>query len=260
MSMDGRADQPGGAGADPAGGARDGDARRRRQRGAQPDRAGAAVAFVSVVGDDQAGSDLTGLIGGQPGVEPGCWSRAVGRRRSRRASSATASSCCGPTRRDGADQRQAGRADAADRRRHAGGDLGRGPVRLRQGRAARRHSRAQLIAAAQQAGRRVVVDPKGPDFAAMPGPTWSRRTGASWRRPRACRSDNEAAWSRRRRWLRERHGFGAVLVTRAEDGMTLVDARAPHHFPAEAARCSTCRARATRWWRRWRPGWRPGSS
>jgi D-beta-D-heptose 7-phosphate kinase/D-beta-D-heptose 1-phosphate adenosyltransferase len=31
---------------------------------------GAAVAFVSVVGDDQSGSDLTGLIGGQPGVEP----------------------------------------------------------------------------------------------------------------------------------------------------------------------------------------------
>src|ERR1700759_2210661 len=31
---------------------------------------GAAVAFVSVVGDDQAGSDLTGLAGGHPGVEP----------------------------------------------------------------------------------------------------------------------------------------------------------------------------------------------
>src|SRR5690348_7611799 len=31
---------------------------------------GAAVAFISVVGDDQAGSDLTGVIGGQPGVEP----------------------------------------------------------------------------------------------------------------------------------------------------------------------------------------------
>src|SRR5271156_3189786 len=31
---------------------------------------GAAVAFVSIVGDDQAGSDLTTLIGGQPGVEP----------------------------------------------------------------------------------------------------------------------------------------------------------------------------------------------
>ena len=31
---------------------------------------GAAAALVSVVGDDQAGSDLTGLIGGQPNVEP----------------------------------------------------------------------------------------------------------------------------------------------------------------------------------------------
>lgn len=28
------------------------------------------MAFVSVVGDDQAGSDITGLIGGQHGVEP----------------------------------------------------------------------------------------------------------------------------------------------------------------------------------------------
>ena len=31
---------------------------------------GAATAFISVVGDDQAGSDLTGLIGGQLNVEP----------------------------------------------------------------------------------------------------------------------------------------------------------------------------------------------
>ncbi|ODU55799.1 MAG: hypothetical protein ABS99_06865 [Acetobacteraceae bacterium SCN 69-10] len=31
---------------------------------------GAAVAFVSVVGDDQAGAELTGLIGTQAGVEP----------------------------------------------------------------------------------------------------------------------------------------------------------------------------------------------
>src|SRR6201993_1622176 len=30
----------------------------------------ASAAFVSVVGDDQAGSDLTGLIGGQERVEP----------------------------------------------------------------------------------------------------------------------------------------------------------------------------------------------
>src|SRR5277367_4119538 len=31
---------------------------------------GVATAFISVVGDDQAGSDLTGLVGGQLNVEP----------------------------------------------------------------------------------------------------------------------------------------------------------------------------------------------
>ncbi len=31
---------------------------------------GAAVAFIAVVGDDPFGSDLTGLVGGQPNVEP----------------------------------------------------------------------------------------------------------------------------------------------------------------------------------------------
>src|SRR6516162_8547707 len=30
---------------------------------------GAAVAFIAVVGDDPAGAELTGLIGGQPGLE-----------------------------------------------------------------------------------------------------------------------------------------------------------------------------------------------
>jgi D-beta-D-heptose 7-phosphate kinase/D-beta-D-heptose 1-phosphate adenosyltransferase len=38
---------------------------------------GAATAFISVVGDDQAGSDLTGLIGGQPE----CGALAAGARR-----------------------------------------------------------------------------------------------------------------------------------------------------------------------------------
>ena len=35
--------------------------------------------------------------------------------------------------------------------------------------------------------------------------------------------------------LRARHGFGAVLVTEAPAGMTLVDAATERHFPAEAA-------------------------
>src|SRR6202012_1936050 len=35
--------------------------------------------------------------------------------------------------------------------------------------------------------------------------------------------------------LRTRHGFGAVLVTQGEAGMTLVDDSGLRHFPAEAA-------------------------
>src|SRR5690606_38025071 len=36
--------------------------------------------------------------------------------------------------------------------------------------------------------------------------------------------------------LRTAHGFGAILVTRSEDGMTLIDETgAVRHFPAEAA-------------------------
>ncbi|MGH7041303.1 MAG: PfkB family carbohydrate kinase, partial [Acetobacteraceae bacterium] len=40
---------------------------------------GAATAFIAVVGDDQAGSELTALIGGQPNVEP--WLLVEGGRR-----------------------------------------------------------------------------------------------------------------------------------------------------------------------------------
>ena len=47
--------------------------------------------------------------------------------------------------------------------------------------------------------------------------------------------DSEAAIVAAAQALRARHGFGAVLVTRGNDGMTLVDATARRHFPAEAA-------------------------
>ena len=78
---------------------------------------GAAVAFVSVVGDDQAGSDLTGLIGGQPGVEP--WLLVQGGRattvKTRFVAHGQQIAAGGP-RGDRADPPQAGRAPAAHRR------------------------------------------------------------------------------------------------------------------------------------------------
>jgi len=47
--------------------------------------------------------------------------------------------------------------------------------------------------------------------------------------------DTEAAIVAAAQHLRGKHGFGAVVVTRGNDGMTLVDAGRVMHFPAEAA-------------------------
>jgi D-beta-D-heptose 7-phosphate kinase/D-beta-D-heptose 1-phosphate adenosyltransferase len=196
---------------------------------------GAAVAFVSVVGDDQAGSDLTGLIGGQPGVEP--WLLVEGAR----TTTVKTRFVSGGQQLLRADREQTGPISVKLAERmlriacdtlaatsvtvlsdYAKGVLG-GDIP------------AQLIAAARQAGRRIVIDPKGSDFARYAGAdiiTPNRRelseaTGMS--------VEVEADLVAAATVLRERHGFGAVLVTRSEDGMTLVDDEGAHHFPAEAA-------------------------
>ena len=99
---------------------------------------GAAVAFISVVGDDQAGSDLTGLIGGQPGVEP--WLLVQGGRtttvKTRYLAAGPAPAARRP-RRDLADPSQARRAPDAHRAGRDGGDLGHRAVGLSQGPARR---------------------------------------------------------------------------------------------------------------------------
>ncbi len=196
---------------------------------------GAAVAFVSVVGDDQAGSDLTGLIGGQPNVEP--WLLV-----------------------------QSGRTTTTKTRYLAQGQQ---LLRADHEIAAPIHPKlaerllritqdaltattvtvlsdynkgvlsgdvpARIIAAARAANRRVVVDPKGRDYGRYAGAdviTPNRRALAE---ATGLPVDTEAALVRGRTALRAAHGFGAVLVTRAQDGMTLVGEGEPQHFPAEAA-------------------------
>lgn len=91
-----------------------------------------------------------------------------------------------------------------------------------------------LIAAARRAGRRIIVDPKGRDFA--------RYRGASLLTPNlqefeavvgACAGDSEIV-SRARAML-EALDLEAVLVTRGEAGMSLVErARPPLHLNARA--------------------------
>ena len=196
---------------------------------------GAAVAFVSVVGDDQAGSDLTGLIGGQPGVEP--WLLVEG---ARTTTVKTRYVSLGQQLlRADREQAQPLGAKLADRMlRIANDTLAATSVAVLSDYAKGVLSGnipAQLIAAARQAGRRVVVDPKGADFARYAGAdivTPNRRELAE---ATGMPVDSEAGIVAAATALREQHGFGAVLVTRAEDGMTLLDETGAHHFPAEAA-------------------------
>lgn len=196
---------------------------------------GAAVAFVSVVGDDQAGSDLTGLIGGQPGVEP--WLLVEGAR----ATTVKTRYVANGQQLLRADREETGpiATKLADRMLRIAGDaLAATSVAVlsdyRKGVLAGTIP-AQLIAAAKAAGRRVVVDPKGPDYSRYAGAdvvTPNRRELAE---ATEMAVDTEAGIVAAATALRRAHGFGAVLVTRAEDGMTLVDADGVQHYPAEAA-------------------------
>lgn len=196
---------------------------------------GVAVAFVSVVGDDQAGSDLTGLIGGQPGVEP--WLLVEGAR----ATTVKTRYVSNGQQLLRADREETApvAAKLADRMLRIAGDaLAATSVAVlsdyRKGVLAGTVP-AQLIAAAKAAGRRVVVDPKGPDYARYAGAdviTPNRRELAE---ATDMPVDTEERIVAAAIALREAHGFDAVLVTRAEDGMTLLDGTGAHHFPAEAA-------------------------
>src|SRR5262245_37108993 len=130
---------------------------------------GAAVAFISVVGDDQAGSEITGLIGGQPNVEP--WLMVQGGRitplKTRYLSAGQQLLRADREETSPIQPRLAERLVRIARDAMAAtsvtvlSDFRKGlfagelPV--------------QLIAAAREAGRKVIVDPKGPDYSRYAG-------------------------------------------------------------------------------------------
>ena len=196
---------------------------------------GVAVAFVSVVGDDQAGSDLTGLIGGQPNVEP--WLLVQSGRTTTTKTRYLAKGqqllradheIAAPIHPKLAERLLRITQDALSATTVTVlSDYNKGVL---SGDVATR-----IIAAARAAKRRVVVDPKGSDYGRYAGAdviTPNRRALAE---ATGLAVDTDAAVIHAAQTLRAQHGFGAVVVTRAQDGMTLVGEGAPQHFPAEAA-------------------------
>lgn len=196
---------------------------------------GAATAFISVVGDDQAGSDLTGLVGGQPNVEP--WLLVQGGRTTTLKTRLIAAGQ--QLLRADREQTDPIHPKLADRLIRIAvdamaatsvtvlSDYGKGVLSA--------DIPARLVEAAKKTGRKLIVDPRGSDFARYAGADVvmpnRQELGAAARMP----VETEAQIVLAATHLLNEHRFGAVVVTRGNDGMTLVDANGSQHFPAEAA-------------------------
>ena len=196
---------------------------------------GAAVAFISVVGDDQTGSDLTGLVGGQPGVEP--WLLVQGGRTTTQKT------------RYVADGQHLLRADQEVAK----------PIHPKLGERLLRITRdalaatsicvlsdygkgllsdeipARIIADAKMAGRRVIVSPKGVNWGVYSGADLIVPTGRDLAQAVGMEVESPDDVIAAARLAQERFGIAAVLATQAPDGMTFVTANEVWRYPIEAA-------------------------
>ena len=91
----------------------------------------------------------------------------------------------------------------------------------------------RMIELARQAGKPVLVDPKGSDYARYAGATLITPNRAELTQVVGAWSD-EATLVQRVESLRTALGLQAVLLTRSEEGMTLFNAAGHWHEPAQA--------------------------
>ena len=196
---------------------------------------GARVTFITVVGDDEAGHEVTALIGDSEAVEPYLVVE-KGRRTTiktryiatsqqlLRTDHETVAPIAATSRNKTI---RLGVETVADNAAVVLSDYGKGVLAP--------DLVTKVIAAARNANKPVVVDPKGLDYGRYRGAsvvTPNRRELAEATRMAAGDDDQVVAAARR---LMEGAGLAAVLVTRGVEGMTLVtEAGAADHFPAEA--------------------------
>ncbi len=92
-----------------------------------------------------------------------------------------------------------------------------------------------LIARARALGRPVIVDPKGIDYTPYGGATILTPNRKELFEATKMPVDGDEAIATAARWLIARYGVEHVLVTRSQDGMSLVSADGTiHHLPAHA--------------------------
>jgi D-beta-D-heptose 7-phosphate kinase/D-beta-D-heptose 1-phosphate adenosyltransferase len=195
------------------------------------------VAFVSVVGDDAAGSELTGLIGGQPGVEP--WLLVQGGRRTTEKTRfiAQGGHHGHPMLRADREDTAAIHPKLADRLvRIARDAMAATTVTVlsdyRKGVLAG-DTPARLIGAARQLGRRIVADLRGRDYERYAGADVLLTTRHDLARACTIPPDSDEGFEAAAEQVRRRHDIGAVMVTSPEAGITLVHDGLPWHFPVD---------------------------
>lgn len=92
---------------------------------------------------------------------------------------------------------------------------------------------ARMIAMARQAGKPVLVDPKGEDYSRYRGATLITPNRAELRQVVGGWT-SEAELTRKAQALRRKLKLAALLITRSEDGMTLYRTGERLHVPAQA--------------------------
>ena len=198
---------------------------------------GAACAFVSVIGDDLAGTELTGLIGGQAGVEPMLLVQG-GRRTTVKTRFVAEGSRRGGQhllRSDREDTRPIHPKLAERLLRIAVGAISATSILVlsdyRKGVLSGTVA-AELIAAAKAAGRQSIVDLRSND--------WQRFAGADFLVPHAhdllghSNQANDTEITAAAQSLRTTHKFGALLVKRGTDGLSYIDAKTTLHLPLKS--------------------------
>jgi len=196
---------------------------------------GAAPAFVSVVGDDTAGREVTRLVGEHGEIDP-----CIVVEPDRQTTIKT---------RFFASHQQLLRADRESR--SPVGDAIRDQLLTRVQRLLPKAGvmvlsdygkgvlaapiAAELIRRAKAAGKQVIVDPKGTDYTIYAGATVVTPNRKELHEATAMPVDSDEQVVAAARHLIDTCGFEAVLVTRSQDGMSLVRADGQiHHLPAEA--------------------------
>ena len=94
---------------------------------------------------------------------------------------------------------------------------------------------ARIIEAARAAGRPTVVDPRGPDYDRYAGADVAVPSLRELKAVTGMSVASERHIAAAAAWLRTAHGFGAVVVNRGADGLSLVSAETVLHLPSSVS-------------------------